>query len=89
MLGPFTVDRFASWYNAKWVRFNSRFWNPGCEAVDTFAQDWVGENNWVVPPPSQIVRTWHHFQTCKAKGVLIVPLWKGAAFWTSRWCASC
>lgn len=81
MWGPFTVDRFASWYNAKCVRFNSRFWNPGCEAVDAFAQDWVGENNWVVPPPSQIVRTWRHFQTCKAKGVLIVPLWKGAAFW--------
>ena len=49
--------------------------------MDAFAQDWVGENNWVVPPPSQIVRTWRHFQTCKAKGVLIVPLWKGAAFW--------
>ena len=34
--GPFTIDRFATWYNAKCLRFNSRFWDPGCEGVDAF-----------------------------------------------------
>ena len=29
-----TVDRFASAHNAKVGRFNSKFWNPGTEAVD-------------------------------------------------------
>ena len=38
--GPFTVDRFATWYNTKCVRFNSRFWNPGSEGVDAFTEIW-------------------------------------------------
>lgn len=81
MWGPFTVDRFATWYNTKCRKFNSRFWNPGCDGVDAFAQNWRGENNWVVPPPSQIVRAWRHFYTCRARGALVVPLWKGSVFW--------
>ena len=54
--GPFTVDRFATWYNTKCIRFNSRFWNPGSEGVDAFIQNWQGENNRVVPPSSQLIR---------------------------------
>ena len=38
--GPFAVDRFATWYNTKCVRFNSRFWNPGSESVDAFTENW-------------------------------------------------
>ena len=34
LLGLFTVDRFATWYNTKCIRFHSRFWNPGSEGVD-------------------------------------------------------
>ena len=79
--GPFTIDQFATWYNTKCNRFNSRFWNPICEGINAFSLNWQGENNWVVPPPSQIVRAWKHFQICKARGVLIIPLWKGAVFW--------
>ena len=33
------MDRFASYYNNKTPRFNSRCWNPGCEAIDTFTVD--------------------------------------------------
>ena len=40
LLGPFAVDRFATWYNTKCVRFNSRFWNPGSESVDAFTENW-------------------------------------------------
>ena len=43
--------------------------------------NWQGENNWSVPPPSQIIRTWRHFEICQARGVLIVPLWRGVLFW--------
>ena len=49
--GPCTVDRFASYWNAKLPRFNSRNWNPGSEAVDAFTCDWKNENNWWCPPP--------------------------------------
>ena len=34
--GPHTVDRFACNYNAKLPRFNSQFFQVGCEAVDAF-----------------------------------------------------
>ena len=48
--GPHTIDRFANKINAELVRLNSRFWNPGTEAVNAFVLDWKGENNYVCPP---------------------------------------
>lgn len=54
--GPHTVDRFACSYNAKLPRFNSRFVQPGTEAIDAFTQDWSTENTWLVPPISLIGR---------------------------------
>ena len=79
--GPYTIDRFASSKNAKTQRYNSLFWNPGCEAVDAFTQDWSGENNWLVPPVFLISRAIRHAKDCKAKGSIIVPLWESAPFW--------
>ena len=35
--GPHSIDRFACSYNAKLPRFNSRFLQPGAEAVDAFS----------------------------------------------------
>ena len=37
--GPHSIDRFASSYNSKLPRFNSRFLQSGTEAVDAFSQD--------------------------------------------------
>ena len=48
--GPHSVDRFANDQNTKLSRFNSLFWTSNCEAVDAFSQNWVDENNWLVPP---------------------------------------
>ena len=45
-------DRFACSYNAKLSRYNSRFYQPGAEAVDAFTQNWDCENNWILPPVS-------------------------------------
>ena len=42
---PYSIDRFASHYNAQVPRFNSKFMSPGCCAVDAFSLDWRGENN--------------------------------------------
>ena len=54
--GPHTVDRFADCHNCQLPRFNSRCWNPGAEAVDTFTTNWNGENNWWCPPVSLVSR---------------------------------
>ena len=79
--GPHSVDRFACSYNAKLPRFNSRFLQPGTEAVDAFSQDWSSDNNWLVPPTALIGRVLNHMRDCKAVGTLIVPIWKSAQFW--------
>ena len=53
--GPHTVDRFSSHYSSKCKRYNSRWWVPGTEAVDSFGQDWGSpEVIWLVPPPRLI-----------------------------------
>ena len=80
--GPHTVDRFACSYNAKVSRYNSRFYQPGTEAVDAFTQNWDGENiNWILPPVSQISRVISHAGACKAVATLVIPVWKSSDFW--------
>ena len=79
--GPHTIDRFASYFNAQLPRFNSRFWNPGSEAVDAFTCNWSGENNWWCPPIYLIPRVLGHAQKTHARGTLIVPQWSSAPFW--------
>ena len=81
MWGPHTVDRFANADNAQTERFNSFFWCPGSEAVDTFTVNWHMENNWLCPPIALIPRALRHAKICRAKGTLIVPMWQSAAFW--------
>ena len=80
--GPFTVDRFASPDSAKCARFYSKFWCPGAEGVDAFSVDWAGENNWLVPPVYLISRVIFHLEVCSARGVLVVPKWPSAVFWS-------
>ena len=67
--------------NAKLPRFNSRFWNPGAESIDTFVIDWHGENNYVCPPICLISRILLHVHNCKAYGTVIIPVWYSAPFW--------
>lgn len=71
--GMHTVDRFATHYNKKCERFNSKYWCPGTEAVDAFTQVWVSENNWLVPPPSYIPRVINKMIAERATGTLIIP----------------
>ena len=40
ILIPLTALHLASPQNKKLERFHSRFWPPGCQAVDTFTVDW-------------------------------------------------
>ena len=67
-----SIDRFANYLNAKLPRFNSRFWNPGSEGIDSFVMDWARENNFVCLPVCLVLL---HMRNCKASGTLIVPAW--------------
>jgi len=79
--GQHTVDRFANNFNTQLTRFNSRFWCPDTEVVDTFTCNWEQEVNWVCPPPILILCAIRHAAETFAKGTLIVPSWPSALFW--------
>ena len=81
ILGPHSIDRFASNYNSKCFRFNSRWWLPGAEAVNALDQCWEGECNWMVPPPRLIVLCLSKLKHDRACGTLVVPEWFSAPFW--------
>ncbi|VDI40154.1 Hypothetical predicted protein [Mytilus galloprovincialis] len=79
--GPHTVDRFATDYNAKCSIFNTKHWCPGTLGIDAFNRQWGKENNWIVPPPSDISRCIHKIIQDKADSTLFVPLWVSAPYW--------
>ena len=79
--GPHTVDCFASPHNKQVERLYSRFWSPGCKAVDIFTVNWGNETNWWLPPLHLVCRTIQHAAKCKAKGTLVVHAWNSSPFW--------
>ena len=79
--GPHSIDRFSSHHNNQVLRFNSRFYTPGCAGVDALAQNWNSENNWLCPPVHLIPATLRHLAKHKGIGTLIVPEWPSALFW--------
>ncbi|XP_060081899.1 uncharacterized protein LOC132561188 [Ylistrum balloti] len=79
--GPHQIDRFATDYNSKCVRFNSKWWCPGTEAVDAFTVRWQGVNNWLVPPPRLVCGVVSKMRDEGAYGTIIVPHWRSAAYW--------
>ena len=68
--GPYDMDWFASWYNAKCSRFYSRYWNPGSVGIDAFTCDWGGINGWFVPPVYLITRVLKHMALSRGYGTL-------------------
>jgi len=79
--GPCTVDRFASVESAQLPRYNSRHLDPGCEAVDAWAQDWAGEGNFVNPPFSQAALLLRKLSSCPSDVVAVLPVWRAQPWW--------
>lgn len=79
--GRYSIDRFASDYNKKCIRFNSKHWCTGTEGIDAFNYTWAGENNWIVPPPSLIAKCILKILQEHVTCTLVIPKWTSAAFW--------
>lgn len=79
--GPHTIDRFASDINSQLPRFNSLYFCPTAEAVDCFAQQRRGENNWCNPPFALIGRLWAFLRWQGAVATVVVPVWRSAVWW--------
>ena len=73
--GPHSVDRMATNVNTKCPRFNAWRSCPGVEAIDCLAQDWKGENNWVVPPLGMIPVILRFILEEGAEATILVPTW--------------
>ncbi|XP_071156962.1 uncharacterized protein [Mytilus edulis] len=79
--GKHTIDRFATDYNTKCSRFNSKCWCKNTEAIDAFSQNWFGENNWLVPPPNVVCKVIRKLCSDEANCTLVVPLWYSSPYW--------
>ena len=79
--GPHSVDCMATFYNAKVVKFFSRFWNPGSAGVDFFVQSLESENCLVVPPVVLIARVLHYLKIQSVLATLVIPFWPSSSFW--------
>ena len=55
--------------------------NRALDGVNVFTQNWSHDNNWLFPPPYLLIKVINYAKTCKARGMLIVPVWKSAHFW--------
>ena len=71
--GPHSVDRFATFQNRQVLRYNSRFWDVGTEAVDAFSQQWSGENNYVNAPWALLPRIIEKLVSDRAVATVIAP----------------
>ena len=74
--GPHSVDRFSSHFNSQVARFHSKYFAPGCSAVDALAQDWGSDNNWLCPPVYLIIASVKHLCCHKGIGTLVIPEWR-------------
>jgi hypothetical protein len=83
--GRFTVDLFASADNFKVPKFYSYAFSANGSGVDAFSMSWEGERAYCAPPIALILRTIRKIEVSKMTGVLLIPLWRGARFWTRLW----
>ena len=79
-----SVDCFASRGNSKCSNFFSKVPQTDSNGVNFFAQTLItSEIFWICPPVKLIIHVLKHLSTCpNITGILIVPLWRSADFFT-------
>ncbi|XRB20410.1 reverse transcriptase domain-containing protein [Pseudoscourfieldia marina] len=73
-----SVDRFATALNALLPRFNSRWEQPGAEAVNSLAlsdEHWRSEKNWCNPPWSLLPTLADKLEQSGAAATVVTPDW--------------
>lgn len=76
VLGPHSIDRFASVLTHQLPRYNSLFWDPETEGVDALHQnDWHTEMNFVNPPFRLLPKIVDHIHKTKSEATVIAPYW--------------
>eukprot|EP00873_Tetraselmis_striata_P029384 jgi/Tetstr1/449648/TSEL_036716.t1 len=82
--GACTIDRFATSENALLPRYNARWRDPRCEAVDALRLSdaaWRCERNWCNPPWNLIGDLVFKLEFSGAPTIVIVPYWPDKAWY--------
>jgi hypothetical protein len=79
--GVFSIDLFASPENFKVAEYYSYSFSADSAGVHAFSLSWEGKNAYCAPPIALILRVIRKIEVSKMKGVLLIPLWRGARFW--------
>eukprot|EP00873_Tetraselmis_striata_P016713 jgi/Tetstr1/436977/TSEL_025749.t1 len=82
--GACTIDRFATSENAILSRYNARWRDPRCEAVDALRlsdDEWRCERNWCNPPWNLIGDLVSKLESNGVPAIVIVPYWPGKAWY--------
>eukprot|EP00873_Tetraselmis_striata_P006875 jgi/Tetstr1/427139/TSEL_017328.t1 len=82
--GACTIDRFATSENALLPRYNARWRDPRCEAVDALRLSdaaWRCERNWCNPPWNLIGDLVSKLESIGAPAIVIVPYWPDKAWY--------
>ena len=76
------VDSMSNFWNRKCNVFYSKTEEWGCAGVNFFSQRLDSATTYYCfPPPSLIVASIWHFFRFQCHGLLVIPVWKSAAFW--------
>ena len=78
--GPHSIDRFASLANTLLPRYNSKWLDPGTEAVDSLRLSdnaWRVEHNWCNPPWELLDDLVLKLRSSGASATIIAPHWPG------------
>ena len=76
-----TVDLFTHSTNRKCKKFYSYGDAPYSAGIDAFSQSWENELAWICPPVYLIPEALKKIENTKMMAILVVPVWKAAAFW--------
>ncbi|EFN77817.1 hypothetical protein EAI_17025, partial [Harpegnathos saltator] len=75
------LDLFATSLNAKCEKFCSWATDPNAWAIDAFSISWSTFFSYAFPPFSMILRMLNKIVQDKARGIIVVPNWKGQAWY--------
>ena len=78
------MDGFASESNKRVPAFFSKLYSQSADGLDGLAQSWVGLHLWLSPPvPLAAKVILKLVASSEASGILVVPKWPLASFWST------
>jgi hypothetical protein len=82
LMGPHTIDRYATRCTAQLPRYCGLGHDTWAVLPSAYMGDWREEVNWLVPPFGDIGRAVYHLRVTGARGTIVVPDWPQQDWYT-------